>query len=277
MTDVFLRSAGRPADPMFRTIWQNRAYIFSNALQDFFHKYAGTGIGLLWNIVHPLMLVVVFSFVFAFIMPSRYSPDGSREYPFVLFLCSGLLPWISFADGLQRATSTFTDNAGYLRKLPVPEEVYLAKTILGSSILLAINMVILVVVALVFGFHPLWSWLLLPVAGALMMSFALGLGTFLATLNVFLRDVSQATAIATQLWMWLTPIVYPVTALPSVLSKMQYLNPIMPFTQLFRELFLLGRAGSPVDWGLAIIWSALALLLGSWTLGRFRAELRDVL
>jgi len=277
MMPVTINAANRPPVALVRTLVQHRRYIFSNAWQDFLHKYAGTGIGLLWNLVHPVMVVLVYSFVFTTIMPSRYSSGAISDVPYVLFLCSALLPWISFVDGLQRTTTTFVDNAGYLRKLAVPEEVFLAKTIVGSGILLTINMGVLVVAAILVGFAPFWTWLLMPVAGALMLALAFGLGAFFGTLNVFVKDISQIIAVATQLWVWLTPIIYASSTMPEWLRKAQFANPIFPFTELFRELFLFGRPGTVVIWLSALTWTALALLAGSAILRRFRSELRDAL
>src|SRR5262245_32376199 len=190
MTPTTISSAKDARGSILQSLVRFRGYIFANAMQDFLHKYTGTAMGLLWNAIHPFMMVVVFSVIFTFIIPARFSMAGIQDISFVVFLCSGLLPWLSFVDGLQRATSCFVDNAGYLRKLPIPEEVFLAKAVLGSSILLGINLIALVATALAFGFLPYATWLLVPFTGALMMLFVFGLGALLSTINVFVRDVS---------------------------------------------------------------------------------------
>jgi len=274
---VTINAAKRPPASLVRTLLLHRNYILSNAWQDFLYRYAGTSIGLLWNVVHPVMMVLVYSIVFTSIMPSRYTAQGLVDLPYVLFLCSALLPWIGFVDGFQRTTSTFVENAGYLRKLAVPEEVFLAKAIVGSSILLAINLAVLVVTALVVGFAPRPTWILVPFVGIMMMAFAFGLGAFFGTLNVFVKDVSQIVAVVLQLWMWLTPIVYAYTAMPEWLRTAQFANPIFPFTELIRELFLFDQLGTPLMWLSAAGWMAVALVSGSTMLRRFRADLRDVL
>ena len=209
--------------------------------------------------------------------PARFSMAGIQDVSFVVFLCSGLLPWLSFVDGLNRATSCFVDNASYLRKLPIPEEVFLAKTVVGSSILLGINLLALAITALGFGLMPSVTWLFVPLTGALMMVLAFGLGALLGTVNVFVRDVSQIVTITTQLWMWLTPIVYSSQAMPAGLWSLQYANPIYPFIELIREQFLFGRIGAPQLWLLALMWAAVALIAGTSMLKYFRSELRDVL
>jgi ABC-type polysaccharide/polyol phosphate export permease len=276
-SEIHINSADRKQVSLLRTILEHRQYILSNAFQEFLYKYAGTGIGLMWNVIHPIMMVIVFSFVFTTIMPARYNAGGVHDISFVLFLCSGLLPWLSFVDGLQRETMTFIDSAGYLRKLAIPEEVFLAKTVVGSCILLAINIAVLVLAAFVLGFWPRWTWLLIPVVGAMMMLMAFGLGALFATVNVFTRDVSQIVMIVTQLWMWLTPIVYSSATMPEWLRSLQLANPIYPFIELFRDVFLFGSLGAPVLWLAALFWTCVTLLAGSMMLQRFRSELRDLL
>lgn len=277
MPQITINAAGRVHPSLIRTVVQYRRYILSNAKQEFLYKYVGTGIGLMWNVIHPIMMVVVFSVVFTAITPTRFRAEGFQDLSFVVFLCSGLLPWLSFLDGLQRTTICFVENAGYLRKLAIPEEVFLAKTIVGSCILLSINLAVLLTAALILGLSPQWTWALVPVVGGMMMLFAFGLGSLFGTINVFVRDVSQIITIVTQLWMWLTPIVYPLEAMPSWLRSAQLANPIYPFIELFHELFLFGRIGSLTLWLAASLWTVAALLGGSVVLGRFRGELRDVL
>jgi len=277
MTLTTVNSAKGARGSIWPSLVRSRRYILANAVQDFLHKYTGTAMGLLWNAIHPIMMVVVFSMVFTFIIPARFSMAGIQDVSFVVFLCSGLLPWLSFVDGLNRATSCFVDNASYLRKLPIPEEVFLAKTVVGSSILLGINLLALVITALGFGLVPSVTWLFVPLTGALMMLLAFGLGALLGTVNVFVRDVSQIVTITTQLWMWLTPVVYSSQAMPAGLWSLQYANPIFPFIELIREQFLFGRIGAPQLWLLALMWATVALVAGTSMLKHFRSELRDVL
>lgn len=272
---VIANAADAAPVPLAASLARYRRYILANALNEFLHKYTGTSVGLLWNIIHPVMLVAVFSIVFTTVVPARFT--GIAELPFIAVLCSGLLPWLGFVDGVQRSTTSLVDNAGYLRKLAIPEEVFIAKAVVGSSILLAINITIVLAVALFSGVAAQWSWLLAPLTGGLMMLLAFGLGTALSALNVFVRDIAQVVPIATQAWMWLSPIVYASQAMPHWLRAAQYANPIFPFVELLRGQVLFGDAGALVHWLLAAGWTMLALLMGAFVLRRLRAEIRDVL
>lgn len=263
--------------PIWQVLWRYRAYVVNNALHDFLHKYAGTWIGLAWNVIHPIMLVTVFAFIFTLVIPVRFSHVNEQTLPFVLFLCAGLLPWLSFVDALQRGTGSFVENAAYLRKLAIPEDVFLARTLTGSCILLCINLTVLVAVALVSGLWPKATWLLVPCVAMLMMAFAFGLSAFFGTVNVFARDVAQFISICTQAWMWLTPITYPTTALPMWLQTAQLMNPAYPFIELMRTQFLYGQIGDLMLWIAAVVWTFAALVIGGFMLQRFRSQIRDVL
>jgi ABC-type polysaccharide/polyol phosphate export permease len=261
---------------MLANIVRFRGYIGLNAMQEFLHRYAGTTIGIFWNIVHPIALIGIFSIVFANIMPTKFRAPGLPEMSFLLFLCSGLLPWLSFVEGLNRCTTTFVENAGYLKKLAVPEEVFAAKAILGALISLAINLTLLFITALVAGHWPTWSWLLTVPAGILMLMFAFGLGLFFGTVNVFVRDVGQIVSIVSQLWLWLTPIAYPIDILPEGLRPFLWINPAYPFIEIFHQTFLFGSWGGWQAWLMAGQWAVLALWLGLITLSGLRGELRDM-
>lgn len=272
---VIVNSADDVSVPMLASLTRYRAYILANAVQEFLYRYTGTSVGLLWNIINPVMMVVVFSIVFTYILPSRFA--GLDDLPFIVVLCSGLLPWLSFVDGIQRSTTSLVDNAGYLRKLAIPEEVFIAKAVVGSAILLAINLAVVMAVALLSGLTPNWSWLLAPLTGSLMILLAFGLGIALGTLTVFVRDIAQVVPIVTQAWMWLTPIVYASQTMPDALRAAQVANPAFPFIELLRDQVLFGRAGAPLHWLLAVGWTSLALIVGAIVLRRMRADLRDVL
>src|SRR5215203_4287124 len=106
-----------PADPVARGLLGHRRYIWQGALADLRHRYAGTGLGVVWNVLHPLALIAVFSLVFSVIMRPR---GVEAPYGYVLYLCSGLLPWLAFSECITRGANAFSENAAYLKKLPVP-------------------------------------------------------------------------------------------------------------------------------------------------------------
>ena len=117
---------------MIVNLWRYRAYILKNALSDVRYRYAGSAMGIAWNVVTPLAQILIYSFVFSQIMVMRVAGLGPSA-SFTLYLCAGLLPWAAFSDCVMRGASAFLENAHYLKKLPIPEQVFVAKNAVASG------------------------------------------------------------------------------------------------------------------------------------------------
>ncbi len=192
---------------MIVNLWRYRGFIVRNAMSDMRHRYAGSAAGVAWNVINPLAQIVIYSLVFSQIMVVRM-PDGRTGAAFALYLCAGLLPWAAFSECILRGTNAFIENAPYLKKLPIPEQVFVAQNAVSATLFLGISMALLALVIIASGSSPSVAWLGVPLVLLLFQGFGFGLGLIFSTLNVFLRDIGQVLTIALQLWMWLTPIVY---------------------------------------------------------------------
>ena len=190
-----------PTNLTSRGLLGHRRYIWQGALAELRHRYAGTGLGVVWNVLHPLALIAIYSIVFTTVMRGSV-PNQHNRFAYVLYLCSGLLPWLAFAECVTRGTSAFAENATYLRKLPIPEQVFVARSAAASTMGLVISF------ALLLGHRPTWHWLLLPLPLAAMQMSGFGLGLVVGTLNVFFRDIGQFLTVALQIVMWTAPVVY---------------------------------------------------------------------
>jgi len=260
---------------MVFSLYQHRSLIWQHALADIRYRYAGSGMGVVWNVLHPLAMIVLYSVVFTAIMEAHVAPELGR-FGFPLYLCAGFFPWIAFSDSLNRGATAFTANASYLKKLPVPEQVFVAQAIASATLSLFISFAILIVVALCLGLPPRTTWLLLPLPMLLLQIMGLGLGMAIGTINVFFPDVSQILAIVLQVMFWLTPIVYAREALPQ-LSGIIPFHPLTPALDAIRSLFLDGRAPAQATWWAMSAWAGGSLMLGVLVLRALRSEIRDVL
>lgn len=259
------------------TLLHHRRYILENALHDFRHHYAGTGSGILWNFIHPLAMVAVYWLVFSALMPTRFDAGDHQPRSYLLYLCSGLLPWLVFGDCLRRGTTAFRDHAAYLKKLAIPETVFSAKVVASSALTMAISLALVFAVAILEGRGPDWTWALTVPVLVLLLVFAYGLGLALGTLNVFFPDLAQLIPILLQIGMWLVPIVYAPTLLPSGLRPLLALHPYLPFLVGLRDILVDHAVPAPVVWLGMMAWAALGLVAGSFVLRRLRGELRDLL
>lgn len=262
---------------MIAPLLQHRGYIWRTAWAEVRTRYAGSGLGVVWNILQPLSLILIFTIIFTSLMPHGGVAGDGREINYTVYLCAALLPWISFSECINRGTAAFVTHAVYLRKLPIPEQVFVAQAALASLINLAIAFVVLLAVALIMGHTPTWHWALLPIPMALLTAMGFGLGLMLGTLNAFIRDVGQAVPIMLQIGFWLYPIAYFEAALPQGIRDALKYNPVYPFLTSIRELFVWGHVPAWSAWGLMLMWTVIFAALGSLVLSRLRSELRDVI
>jgi len=262
---------------MILNLYRHRNYIVRNAWSDLRLRYAGSGMGIFWNVIIPLAQILIYTVVFSRLMSFRSPGMASNRYAFVLYLCSGLFPWIAFSRSITRGSNALLVNARHLKMLPIPEEIFVAQSAMADTFSLLIYLVLLVVAGLLVG-QPLgWPSLLLPLVAVLFQGLAFGIGLLLSSLRVFFRDIGQALGIATQLWMWTLPIIYVESILPENLQSLLTFNPPYIYITSFRDLFLHNRIPPLATWGGMVAWAAGFALLGSIVLHKLRPELRDAL
>ena len=265
--------------PSSTGLFAHRRYVWQGALAELRHRYAGTGLGVAWNVLHPLALIAVYSVVFTKLMRGRIPGHEGEPFAYVLYLCSGLLPWLALADCVVRGCNALAENATYLRKLPIPEQVFVAKSAVASALGLAISFALLLAVAPAMGLRPGAAWLLLPVPLVAMLALGYGVALLCATLNVFFRDVGQVLAVALQVVLWTAPVVYAADAsvLPRWFVALLPWHPLHPPLVAVRELFLNHALPAGWVWVGMVAWPGVVLLLAQVVFAKLRAEIRDVL
>ena len=146
---------------MIVNLWRYRRFIVRNALNDARHRYAGSAVGVAWNVINPLAQILIYSVVFSQIMAVRV-PGAGTGAGFALYLCAGLLPWAAFSECILRGANAFIENAPYLKKLPIPEQVFVAQNAVAATLFLGISMTLLGVVTVVTGSALSLAWLGVP-------------------------------------------------------------------------------------------------------------------
>lgn len=261
---------------MVQGLYQYRGFIWQRAVADLRHRYAGTGLGVVWNVLHPLAMIALYSLIFSTLMPPPLT-DVSGRFGYVLYLCSGFLPWLAFSECITRGAVAFLENAPYLRKLPMPEQVFVAQTAAAATMGLGISFSLLVIIALAVGHRPTVYWLLLPAPLILLQAAGFAIGLLLGTLNVFFRDVGQLVQIGLQVLFWTVPIVWMPTILPPAWRPLLKWHPLVPMLDGIRDLFLSNRIPSPTVWLLMLAWPAVFLLLAYAAFHALKREIRDLL
>lgn len=261
---------------IMQNLYHYRKYIWQNALQDLRHRYAGSAVGVAWNVLLPLTQILIYTLVFSQIMTVR-GASNRAYFTFILYLCSGLFPWFTFSGAVTKGGQAIQTNAGYLTRLPIPEEVFVAKLVLSETFILMIYLLLLVIFGPIFGQPWGWSNLFLPLVAILFQLLGFGLALLLASLTVFFRDLSQIFGIIVRMWMWLTPIVYVDSILPDRALTILRWNPAFFYIKSFRDLFLFNQIPFWSTWAVMLAWAVGFILLAYMVLHKLRPKLRDVL
>ncbi len=267
---------GLITDNPVHVFWQYRVFIWRSAISDLRDRYAGSAIGIFWNVLMPLLQILILTVVFSQIMEVRL-PRAGGPSAFAIYLCSGLLPWLGFSECVSRGTQSFLENAIYLKKLPIPEQIFVAQNTVGSTLSVGISMSLLLPLTIALQGEITWAWLVVPAVILLFQSLAFGLGMMLGALNVFFRDIGQGMGIVLQMWMWLTPIVYLKEILPAVFQRLLIFNPAFPFIDSLQGIVVRGLWPAPWHWGLMTFWALTAPLAGHIILKKLKPEIRDVI
>ncbi len=227
-------------------------------------RYKGAALELVWVVVNPLLLLAIYGFVFGVVFKARFpglADAPEVAYPLVLF--SGLIVHALMAECLSRAPSLVVQHANYVKKVVFPLEVLPVVVMGGALFHAAIAVAILLAGLVAFGHPPGWTALLLPVVWLPLVLLTLGLTWFLASLGVFLRDIDQIIRLAIMLLLFVSPVFYPVEAVPEALRPLLHLNPLTPVIEATRDVLLWGRLPDPASYagglalGLFVAWHGL--------------------
>lgn len=257
-------------------LWRYRDLILLFVRRDFVAVYKQTIFGPLWYLLQPIMTTVVFTLVFGTI--AKIPTDG---VPPTLFYLAGLTIWSYFSGCLTRTSSTFVSNAGifgkvYFPRLSVPVSVVISGLI-GFSIQMALFLVTLVFFAArgaAISLNPLYL-LVLPLLIVQIAALGLGLGIIVSSLTTKYRDLVQLVGFGVQLWMYATPIAYPLSQVPARWQWVILLNPLTPVVELFRFTFLGVGTINPGQIAQSVIFTVVTLFLGIILFSRVEKSFMD--
>lgn len=240
------------------------------------NKYLNSGIGFLWLFLTPILLLAIYYFVFEKIFQIKF--NALAGFDFIAFIATGLWPWVAFSEGLSAATVSIDKHLDLLKKIKVPRsllvliEVLVPYSIHGGGLIVAM---LLMVVFL----GQQFSFAMLPIVLVVYLLNCLlcyGLGLLLASIQVFLKDVSQLLGPVLMVWFYLTPIIYPESLIPANLTTFFALNPMSVFIDAYRTTLLEGQLPVLSDWLLMFGEAVLVLLLGSWFFRRLSPRFEDM-
>jgi lipopolysaccharide transport system permease protein len=202
-------------------------------------RFLGSGLGLVWSVLSPLMLMGIFVFVFTFVFPSRL-PGHDGALPYVIWLISGYAPWLGLNEGLSSATNSVTGSAGIVKNIAFKSELLPVVGSMLGLVPLCVGLLLIFVLQIGSGEGVSPTILFLPIVIALQLVFVSGLGLFLGALNVFVRDTSFALPSVLTMLLFASPIFYPLSAYPAAAQAVLVYNPFYVLAELYRAPILFG-------------------------------------
>jgi len=221
-----------------RAVWEYRELLYFMVWRDVKVRYKQTALGVIWVVLQPLLSTLVFTVIFGILLEV---PSNGLPYP--IFAYAGLLPWQYFAGSLTRTSTNLVDNANLITKVYFPRLTIPLSGVLSGLVDFAVGSILLAVLMLIYRVPLTPAVLLLPLFLLLAMVTALGFGLWLSALNVRYRDIKQLIPFIVQIWMYLTPVIWPVTIIPEQFRPLLALNPMTGVVSGFRWA-LLGDASA---------------------------------
>lgn len=226
-------------DINFKELWNYRDLIALFVRRDFVAKYKQTILGPLWFIIQPLLTTLMFTVVFGNI--AKLSTDG---LPKILFYFSGIVGWNYFAESLKATSNTFVTNANIFGKVYFPRLTMPISIVISNLVLFTVQFLILLFFMAYYYFfqgviiHLSLYTLLLPVLILMTAGLGLGFGIIISSLTTKYRDLTYLVAFGVQLWMYVTPIIYPLSSITGIYKKIILLNPMTSIIETFRFILL---------------------------------------
>lgn len=234
-----------------RELWHYRELIYFLTWRDIKVRYKQASLGIAWAILQPVLTTAITSIVFGYLLKVD---TGSLPYP--VFTLAALLPWHLFQLSLQKSSISLVGNANLITKIYFPRVIIPLSSVLAVLVDFAISLVLLFVVMAFYKIQLTWNVLWLFPLILLAIAAALAVGLWLSALNVQYRDIQQMVPFLLQIWMYATPIVYPITIIPEGTIRYLYsLNPMVGVVQGFRWALF---GGTPPD--MTLLVSAIAVL-----------------
>lgn len=259
--------------PNLKEVWNFKGLLFYLVMRDLKVRFQQTVIGVLWIVLQPLIQMIIFFVIFGLLV--RVPTDG---IPYPVFYLSGYIVWQLFLQIVNSSANSLLGNIGIITKIYFPRLTLPLSTTIGAFIDFVISFIVLLVFLLANHYVISARYLVLPALVLLTMVFALGVGLLFGALMVVFRDTKNLLGFILQIWMFISPIMYPISIAPEKYRVFFYFNPLTGFIEAFRWVFL-GTSSFPSLTNLAVssIMAVILLVIGMMSFRSMENRIADVM
>lgn len=240
-------------------------------------RYRSSVLGIAWSVIVPIVMLAVYTFVFSGVFRMRWAASDDSKAHFAVVLFCGLLVFNFYSECMTRAPSLVTSHRSYVKKVVFPLEILPWISALKALFNTTISAIILVIFYLFTSGLPSWSVLMAPIVLAPFVLTIIGVSLFLSSLGVYVRDIQQIIGVVVTMSMFMSPIFYPLEAVPPAYRQFLQLSPLAIAIQQARNLLFTGTLPSLAMWALAVAGSWLVLWLGYVWFAKTRKGFADVI
>lgn len=254
--------AVQPTSPksLAKSLWHNRQLILQMTKREVVGRYKGSAVGLAWSFFNPVLMLVVYTFVFSVVFKARWGVGGEENKTlFAVILFVGLIVHGLFAEVLNRAPGLILGNVNYVKKVVFPLEILPVISMAAALFHSLISLSVLLIAFMLFNGYLQWTAIFIPLVLMPFIIFTLGLAWMLAAIGVFLRDVGQVIGMVTMVMLFLAPVFYPLSAVPEEFVPYMLANPLTFIIQQSREVLIWGRFP---NWAGLCVYMLLAIIVG---------------
>jgi len=272
--------SGHPLSVGFlsKSLGKHRQLISQMTRREVIGRYRGSVMGLAWSFLNPLLMLIVYTFVFGVVFKARWGvAGGESKVDFAIVLFVGMIVHGLFAECINRAPGLILSNVNYVKKVIFPLEI-LPVIAMGSALFHTLaSMVVLLGVILFLGSGISWTILFFPMVIFPLLLSTLGFAWFLAAMGVYMRDIGQITGMVTAVMMFLSPVFYPLSALPEKYQAWLQLNPLTFIMEEARQVIIFGNLPNFGGWSIYLLVSCMIAWLGFAWFQKTRKGFADVL
>jgi lipopolysaccharide transport system permease protein len=256
---------------------RHRELTFELARRELTDRYVGQAFGLIWTFGHPLIVMLIYIFVFAFVFRLGTADRADAPMGYVTYLLSGLIPWLAVQEVMTKASTIIRANANVVKQVVFPIEVLPAKSVLTALFTQTVFMLFLVLYGILDRQTVLWTYILIPLALLLSAMTMIGLGFILSAVGAYLRDTKDFVHVFALAGIYLMPVFYQAESLPMQLRPLLYVNPFSHVIWCYQDIFYYGRIEHPYAWVIFVVLGFTLLSVGYRLFRRVRTLLGNVL